>query len=206
MRRRQASQGGEEDANNLPVFISPSEIKYYADDISTHKQVITIYNPYAYTLKYKVLCTAPRKYQVIESEGLVKAHCRIDVVIRHKDPNSVDTDKFQIQLYEHGSATVRGVKQITSQVLPSSPKVPTPDTPMQQLPPPQNKVPDYVEGGGGRIDPLVLMVAALCGMAMLLPTWQVDTSTLPPYLHLTIHQKLVLAYVLGLVTMVILHF
>ena len=53
MRRRLASQGSEDDTSNLPVFISPSEIKYYTDDISSHKQVITIYNPYAYTLKYK---------------------------------------------------------------------------------------------------------------------------------------------------------
>ena len=63
---------------------------------------------------------------MIESEGLVKAHCRIDVVIRHKDPQADELpvlDKFQVQLYEHGSASVRGVKQIISQVLPSSPKV-----------------------------------------------------------------------------------
>lgn len=54
MRRRQSSQGSEDDGS-LPVFISPSELKYYADDISTHKQVVTIYNPYSYTLKYKGL-------------------------------------------------------------------------------------------------------------------------------------------------------
>ena len=72
-----------------------------------------------------VLCTAPRKYHVIESEGLVKAHCRIDVVLRHKEPvvEDASVDKFQIQLFEHGSSTVRGHKQVISQVLPSRPKV-----------------------------------------------------------------------------------
>ena len=72
---------------------------------------------------------------------------------------------------------------------------------------PQLSVPDHNSNGAQhRMDPLVLLVAAVCGVALLLPTWQVDSSTLPPYLHLTIHQKLVVAYVLGLVTMVILHF
>ena len=52
MRPRQTSQGSDDDGN-LPVFISPTELKYYADDISAHKQVVTIYNPYSYTLKYK---------------------------------------------------------------------------------------------------------------------------------------------------------
>ena len=164
MRPRQTSQGSDDDGN-LPVFISPTELKYYADDISAHKQVVTIYNPYSYTLKYKgnllypedfkafkrlihkkfhvdcrmianyllsnftspsVLCTAPRKYHVIESEGLIKSHCRIDVVIRHKEPlEESSIDKFQIQLFDHGSSAVRGHKQVISQVLPGKPMVST---------------------------------------------------------------------------------
>uniref|UniRef100_A0A2I3HN06 Uncharacterized protein n=1 Tax=Nomascus leucogenys TaxID=61853 RepID=A0A2I3HN06_NOMLE len=35
---------------NLPVFVLPSEFIFYADDQSTHKQVLTLYNP----LKFKV--------------------------------------------------------------------------------------------------------------------------------------------------------
>ena len=71
-----------------------------------------------------VLCTAPRKYHVIESEGLIKSHCRIDVVIRHKEPLEESTlDKFQIQLFDHGSSTVRGHKQVISHVLPGKPTV-----------------------------------------------------------------------------------
>ncbi|XP_063681615.1 motile sperm domain-containing protein 1-like isoform X3 [Bolinopsis microptera] len=211
MRPRQTSQGSDDDGT-LPVFISPTELKYYTDDISSHKQVVTIYNPYSYTLKYKVLCTAPRKYHVIESEGLIKSHCRIDVVIRHKEPLDESTlDKFQIQLFDNGSSAIRGHKQVISHVLPRKPKVTVQEAPMQQLPPPEHQetfavTESNTDRGQHRMDPLVLLVAAVCGMALLLPTWQVDSSTLPPYLHLTIHQKLVVAYVLGLVTMVILHF
>ena len=37
----------------LPVFVFPTEIVYYVDDRSSHKQVLTVYNPYEFTLKFK---------------------------------------------------------------------------------------------------------------------------------------------------------
>lgn len=214
MRRRQASTCSD-DEGSLPVFVSPSELTYYADDISSHKQVLTIYNPYGHSLKYKVLCTAPRKYQVIESEGFIKSHCCIDVVVRHKGPlvsnDVMVSDKFQIQLYEQGASNVKGHKLIIAQVLQNKPKAAA-ELPLQALPNTGTAATSAEQRGGGaevranrNVDPLVVVMALVCGVALLLPTWEVDKSTLPPYLHLTIHQKLVVAYFLGLVTMAILH-
>ena len=37
----------------LPVFVFPTELLYYADDHSSHKQVLTVYNPYEFTLRFK---------------------------------------------------------------------------------------------------------------------------------------------------------
>jgi len=214
MRRRQASTCSD-DEGSLPVFVSPSELTYYADDISSHKQVLTIYNPYGHSLKYKVLCTAPRKYQVIESEGFIKSHCCIDVVVRHKGPlvsnDVMVSDKFQIQLYEQGASNVKGHKLIIAQVLQNKPKQAAAELPLQALPNTGTAATSAEQRGGGaearnrNVDPLVVVMALVCGVALLLPTWEVDKSTLPPYLHLTIHQKLVVAYFLGLVTMAILH-
>jgi len=225
MRRRQASTCSD-DEGSLPVFVSPSELTYYADDISSHKQVLTIYNPYGHSLKYKVLCTAPRKYQVIESEGFIKSHCCIDVVVRHKGPlvsnDVMVSDKFQIQLYEQGASNVKGHKLIIAQVLQNKPKIhntrshqalqqAAAELPLQALPNTGTAATSAEQRGGGaearnrNVDPLVVVMALVCGVALLLPTWEVDKSTLPPYLHLTIHQKLVVAYFLGLVTMAILH-
>jgi len=215
MRRRQASTCSD-DEGSLPVFVSPSELTYYADDISSHKQVLTIYNPYGHSLKYKVLCTAPRKYQVVESEGFIKSHCCIDVVVRHKGPLvNNDTmisqpDKFQIQLYEQGASNVKGHKLIISQVLQNRPKAAA-ELPLQALPNTGTAASAEQRGVAAEprqarnVDPLVVIMALVCGVALLLPTWEIDKSTLPPYLHLTIHQKLVVAYFLGLVTMAILH-
>lgn len=216
MRRRQASTCSD-DEGSLPVFVSPSELTYYADDISSHKQVLTIYNPYGHSLKYKVLCTAPRKYQVVESEGFIKSHCCIDVVVRHKGPLvNNDTmisqpDKFQIQLYEQGASNVKGHKLIISQVLQNRPKQAAAELPLQALPNTGAAASAEQRGVAAEprqarnVDPLVVIMALVCGVALLLPTWEIDKSTLPPYLHLTIHQKLVVAYFLGLVTMAILH-
>lgn len=69
---------------NLPVFVFPTELIFYADDQSTHKQVLTLYNPYEFALKFKVLCTTPNKYVVVDAAGAVKPQCCMDIVIRQR--------------------------------------------------------------------------------------------------------------------------
>ena len=36
-----------------PVFVFPSTIEFYEDDPTTHKRVLTIYNPYDYEVAFK---------------------------------------------------------------------------------------------------------------------------------------------------------
>ena len=36
-----------------PVFVFPSLIEFYEDDPTTHKRVLTIYNPYDYEVAFK---------------------------------------------------------------------------------------------------------------------------------------------------------
>ncbi|XP_075440920.1 motile sperm domain-containing protein 1-like, partial [Ascaphus truei] len=69
----------------LPVFIFPPVLAFYTDDQASHKQVLTLYNPFRRVLRYKVLCTAALRYTVVDAEGLVKPHSCIDIVIRHTD-------------------------------------------------------------------------------------------------------------------------
>lgn len=38
---------------SLPVFVFPTELVFYADEQSSHKQVLTLYNPYEFALKFK---------------------------------------------------------------------------------------------------------------------------------------------------------
>uniref|UniRef100_A0A4X2LJG2 Motile sperm domain-containing protein 1 n=1 Tax=Vombatus ursinus TaxID=29139 RepID=A0A4X2LJG2_VOMUR len=108
---------------NLPVFVFPTELIFYADDQSTHKQVLTLYNPYEFALKFKVLCTTPNKYVVVDAAGAVKPQCCVDIVIRHRDvrPCHYDViDKFRLQVSEQSQGKALGRKEIIATLLPSA--------------------------------------------------------------------------------------
>lgn len=113
----------------IPVFIFPNSISFYVDDHKTHKQVLTLYNPYEFPIKFQskcfgnvflnlhqfcmitfsVLCTAPKKYSVVETSGSVASKCCVDLVVRHKQPtiaNCQIQDKLRIQVHEIGNNKV----------------------------------------------------------------------------------------------------
>ena len=37
----------------IPVFVFPTELTFYADSRSSHKQVLTVYNPYDFPFRFK---------------------------------------------------------------------------------------------------------------------------------------------------------
>ena len=39
--------------DRLPVFVFPTSLTFYSNDQSSHKQVLTLYNPYEFVLKFK---------------------------------------------------------------------------------------------------------------------------------------------------------
>ena len=66
---------------------------FFADDSTTYSQVLTLYNPYDFAVRYKgiasqvsyclisslaVLCTAPRKYSIAEPQGEINAQHSVD--------------------------------------------------------------------------------------------------------------------------------
>lgn len=38
----------------IPVFVFPVQLDFYYDDQTTHKRVVTIYNPYEFDVTFKV--------------------------------------------------------------------------------------------------------------------------------------------------------
>lgn len=40
---------------SLPVFVFPQSLTFFADEQSSHKQVLTVYNPYDFALRFKGL-------------------------------------------------------------------------------------------------------------------------------------------------------
>ncbi|XP_044538528.1 motile sperm domain-containing protein 1 isoform X3 [Gracilinanus agilis] len=199
---------------NLPVFVFPTELIFYADDQSTHKQVLTLYNPYEFALKFKVLCTTPNKYVVVDAAGAVKPQCCVDIVIRHRDVRSCHydvIDKFRLQVSEQSQRKALGRKEIIATLLPSA-KEQRKEVEekrikehltesvflKEQMQPWKNR---NVSSGPSL---LTVFLGIVCIAALMLPTLGEVESLVPLYFHLSVNQKLVAAYVLGLITMVIL--
>ncbi|CAI5793314.1 motile sperm domain-containing protein 1 isoform X1 [Podarcis raffonei] len=198
---------------NLPVFLFPTELIFYADDQSTHKQVLTLYNPYEFALKFKVLCTTPNKYVVVDAAGAVKPQCCVDIVIRHRDVRPCHygvIDKFRLQVSEQSQRKALGRKEVIATLLPAA-KDPKEEEEKritahlaesvffeQALCQPENRI----ASSGPSL--LTVFLGIVCIAALMLPTLGEGGSLVPLYLHLSVNQKLVAAYVLGLITMVIL--
>ncbi|XP_055986280.1 motile sperm domain-containing protein 1 isoform X1 [Sorex fumeus] len=190
---------------NLPVFVFPTELIFYADDQSTHKQVLTLYNPYEFALKFKVLCTTPNKYVVVDAAGAVKPQCCMDIVIRHKDVRSCHygvIDKFRLQVSEQSQRKSLGRKEVVATLLPSAKEQQkeegekrikehlTESLFFEQSFQPENKT---VSSGPSL---LTVFLGVVCIAALMLPTLGDVESLVPLYLHLSVNQKLVAAYIL----------
>ncbi|KAI8514347.1 Motile sperm domain-containing protein 1 [Branchiostoma belcheri] len=211
---REPPQIGE---GRLPVFVFPTALTFYADDQRTHKQVLTLYNPYEFPLRFKLLCTAPKKYVVVDSEGTIRPHCCVDIVVRHADiaPSQQGIrDKFRLNIYEHGQKRLIGQKDIMALLLASAGREEDESAVGEERMVSALRRQETDTSGGRsqhvRSRPshpgfVIIAIATCCILVLTLPTHLLDKgSSLPDYLHLTLNQKLVAAYILGLVTMVIL--
>lgn len=203
---------------SLPVFVFPTELVFYADEQTSHKQVLTLYNPYEFALKFKVLCTAPNKYTVVDATGAVKPQCCVDIVIRHRDVRACHYgvyDKFRLQVSEQSHRKALGRKEVTATLQPSAAQEPPSPRPQEDERRLKEQLADSVffeqtsfqtesrpVSGGPSI--LTVLLGLVCMAALMLPTLGDQESTVPLYLHLSVNKKLVAAYVLGLLTMVIL--
>ncbi|XP_069552861.1 motile sperm domain-containing protein 1 isoform X1 [Brachyistius frenatus] len=204
---------------SLPVFVFPTELVFYADDQTSHKQVLTLYNPYEFALKFKVLCTAPNKYTVVDATGAVKPQCCVDIVIRHRDVRACHYgvyDKFRLQVSEQSQRKALGRKEVTATLRPSASQEPPSPRPQDEDRRVKEQFADseFFEqtafqtaesrpvAGGPSL--LTVLLGLVCMAALMLPTLGELESTVPVYLHLSVNKKLVAAYVLGLLTMVIL--
>jgi len=230
-----ASSSSQSEKSRIPpVFVFPSTIEFFEDDPTTHKRVLTIYNPYDYEVAFKVLCNSPNKYAVVEPEGKISRNKCADIVVRHVavSPQSVNqTDKFRIQMYEEGNTEQPLSRKEVLATL--HPGVQDHSSDSHSLPHRAGQLPHehqlhsehtgivastgqyYTALNGERPHQQPNIVACLaaivCITSLFLPT-EGDSSNREdaslfrdyPWLCLSVNQKLVFAYVLGLVTMAIL--
>ncbi|KAM5262003.1 motile sperm domain-containing protein 3 isoform 1-T5 [Hipposideros larvatus] len=202
----------------IPVLVFPPDLVFRADQRSGPRQLLTLYNPTGAALRFRVLCTAPAKYTVFDAEGYVKPQSCIDIVIRHVSPipSHYDVqDRFRIELSEEGAeGRVVGRKDITSilrapayplELQGQSNAMPHPGPPSRTSPPTARHLPEKSHSQLATSSFLLFLLTGIVSVAfLLLPLQDELGSQLPQILHVSMGQKLVAAYVLGLLTMVFL--
>ncbi|KAM5262008.1 motile sperm domain-containing protein 3 isoform 2-T6 [Hipposideros larvatus] len=192
----------------IPVLVFPPDLVFRADQRSGPRQLLTLYNPTGAALRFRVLCTAPAKYTVFDAEGYVKPQSCIDI---HYDVQ----DRFRIELSEEGAeGRVVGRKDITSilrapayplELQGQSNAMPHPGPPSRTSPPTARHLPEKSHSQLATSSFLLFLLTGIVSVAfLLLPLQDELGSQLPQILHVSMGQKLVAAYVLGLLTMVFL--
>ncbi|KAI6191506.1 Major sperm protein [Aphelenchoides bicaudatus] len=63
----------------LPVFIQPQEIIVVRSNVKSHRNCLTLINPFDFILHYKILSNAPSNFKVQEPNGYLKPKCVADM-------------------------------------------------------------------------------------------------------------------------------
>lgn len=212
MMQRQAQSLSSVGEDKIQVFVSPASINFCSDDTSSHQVAITVFNPYDFALRYKVLCTAPKKYKVVASEGVIKARYCADVIIRHKDicPRYENVkDKFRIQVTKPGEKTVIGKKDVVAVLLPTADRTQAAEEAFESVTQQQERLQSPGTGSNRPFTSIetskpswvVIVATVVCIAFLMLPSKVSEDSSIPTYLCVSDTKKLVAAYILGLVTM-----
>ncbi|KAK5640236.1 hypothetical protein RI129_011047 [Pyrocoelia pectoralis] len=212
----------DQNVRKIPVFVFPTSLNFYLNARHTHKQLLTLYNPYDFPVRFKVLCTAPNKYTVIDPEGSIGPQACVDIVVRHTlpiVPNCNTTDKFRITMQDHSTRKVLGKRDIEAKLLQTEPDnisndgdnfVSLPQVERSADRPPSIQY-QYTLQTNQRLSTaytanyLAILAGIVSIVALLLPTKEEkhEETQIPSYLHVSVNFKLVFAYVLGLVSMVV---
>ncbi|KAJ8924703.1 hypothetical protein NQ315_000854 [Exocentrus adspersus] len=201
----------------IPVFVFPNTLKFYLGSKASYKQLLTLYNPYDVPVKFKVLCTAPNKYTVIDPEGSIGPHTVVDIIIRHTAPISSNCharDKFRIVMEDHATRQVLGKREVEAILLHDERDDLSNDGDFHSLPfTERSSVIDDRRTFTNRLQPpvhqsnyLILIVIGLVSAGSLLLPYQnekPESSFVPWFLYVPINFKLSMAYVLGAVSMLI---
>ena len=60
--------GGTKATRRLPVFVSPEELEFVGEEETSHKQILTIFNPYNFTIRFKgVICMCTFEHTSVQT-------------------------------------------------------------------------------------------------------------------------------------------
>ncbi|CAF3540478.1 unnamed protein product [Rotaria socialis] len=208
-------------ASQLPFFCSSNSLLFYLDDPSTFSQVLTLYNPYDFVVRYKVLCTAPKKYSVAEPQGEIRAQHSVDTIVRLLDTSASSANqnvvhKIRVQFFDRRkSQDLIGKRDVTCSILSYKPLEQSfDDEPNMAGGTSKRTRPNTITNPTPPIiqqetrDPLVVFIltilGAICAFVLVLPTIPDSDNSfnarIPSYLHMTTNSKVIASYILGLLT------
>ncbi|CAG9788385.1 unnamed protein product [Diatraea saccharalis] len=209
---------------NFPVFVFPVSLDFYLNARHTHKQLLTVYNPYEFSVNFKVLCTSPNKFTVIDPEGVIAPQSCIDIVVRYTQPSVTHCDtmeKFRITMYDRNTQQALGKRDIPTKLIEGEPlnlnlesmgdsfhpltTRAAPIRPTEETPKPVCQHASHIREQQP-VNVVAVAVSICCIAALLLPTQpeQVIETQWPEWLHIGSNLKLVFSFVLGLVSMLVL--
>ncbi|XP_050294800.1 motile sperm domain-containing protein 1-like [Anthonomus grandis grandis] len=201
----------------LPLFAFPTSLRFYMGTKSSYTQVLTLYSPYDFPIKYKVHClsSAWEKYHVHKPEGSIPGQSSIELIITHKQPTPMycnELDKFKIVMHDPVTKQIIGKKTIESVLLPGIEEPDNNDEDfdfcseegssnrsgyvaqtsriVQQQEQPSKHTPNNF---------LFTFIICMCAIILFLPTEpeELKESKLPSYLHVTHKLQLLAALLLG---------
>ncbi|XP_077287021.1 motile sperm domain-containing protein 1-like [Arctopsyche grandis] len=205
----------------LAVFAFPVSLEFFPAARPTHKQLLTLYNPYDFPVNFRVLCTSPHKFNVVDPEGAISPLSCVDIIIRYSQPSTSHcngNDKFRISMQDRDTNMLLGRRDIMVKFSSGEPEnnsaegssndnfQPISMKGNESMSKQEHVMCNYSLHRGGQPNYIAMSVGVGCIIALLLPTQSepMGDSALPPYLHLSVNLKLVFSFVLGLVSMVIL--
>jgi len=203
-----STDSSEKPKSRFPLFISPEKLTFYAKDLSTGKQILTIFNPYKFLVKFKVFCTAPRTYIVSLTKGTIEKNCCCDIVIRRKNlysESSNTVDKFKVESYyldSNKSWNLFGSREIPvsiNQTEDNSENLISSNSEAEKV---FSSFPKQSSVDSSKTKSYLVAAVVICILAINLPTVgeEVENQLLPRYLSLTVFQKMIISYILGLLT------
>ncbi|XP_003741699.1 motile sperm domain-containing protein 1 isoform X2 [Galendromus occidentalis] len=197
--------------SQLALFLNCQEVTFVANDLSTYKQFITIFNPYSFSVRFKAFCTSPQKYELSLAGGTVPAMNSIDIVVKLKDSSNVGSvDKFRFKISEPSNPNnILGERELDVILLadkPTSHEIPSGESfrPQRATSRPRAVIPNESQDSEPKANVFVILLGVSCLLSLCLPTsGEATESSIAQYVTLTVNQKLIAAFVLGMVTMVV---
>ncbi|KAF7490091.1 hypothetical protein SSS_04100 [Sarcoptes scabiei] len=93
---------------NLLVFVHPTEIEFTNNN---EPQIVSIYNPYDFTIKFSFKSTKPNAFILSSAEGEILSRHTLDIIINLYDKN-IDEAKLRISIYSTSNKKKMGEKTI----------------------------------------------------------------------------------------------